>query len=320
MPPKYFPLILLLCLLFTGADYSHAAGKLVAAVLTSDLSRYKDAHRTFIKTLAQKGYDESTIEIITQTPNPDPISWANAIRKFNAIGADIIITYGAPVTLAALRESDVTPIVFVDVYDPVETGITRSMLAPGGNLTGISSKVPMITLIRTVMTLKQIKTMGVLYSSREVGSVVQLKEAKRIAAQLGLAVVEANIISMSGIGNALASFTSTPVDCIYVSESASGSRGLEKIIQKSNEYKIPVVSQMPGAANKGALVALEIDPTEQGQVAAEYAVKILGGKKPGQIPIATPKKIELIINMKTAKNLDIHVPFTVLSESTKIIK
>ncbi len=317
---RYFPLMLLLCLIFTGAEYSHAAGKLVAAVLTSDLSRYKDAHRAFIKALAQKGYDESAIEIITQTPNPDPISWANAIRKYNAIGADIIITYGAPVTLAALRETAGIPIVFVDVYDPVETGIARSMLAPGGNLTGISSKVPMITLIKTVMELKQIRTIGVLYSSREVGSVVQLKEAKRIAAQLGLSVVEANIISMPGIGNALAALFSAHVDCIYVSESASGSRGIEKIIHRANDYMIPVVSQMPGSANKGVLVSLEIDPLEQGQVAAEYAAKILGGKKPGQIPITTPKKIELIINMKAAKTLDIHVPFTVLSAATKIIK
>ena len=58
---------------------SHAGRKVVAAVLTNDVARYKEAHRAFVKTIAQKGFDQSQIELIVQTPNPDPISWANTI-------------------------------------------------------------------------------------------------------------------------------------------------------------------------------------------------------------------------------------------------
>ena len=83
--------------------------KLVAAVLTSDINRYREAHRAFVRTLAQKGYDTGCLDIILQTPNPDPISWANTIRKFEALGADIIVTYGAPITLTAMRETQETP-------------------------------------------------------------------------------------------------------------------------------------------------------------------------------------------------------------------
>ena len=158
---------------------SFAAEKLVAAVLTSDLPRYREAHRSFVKTLAQKGFDQSSTEIILQTPNPDSISWANAIRKFEAIGADIIITYGAPATLVAMHEVHSIPIVFVDVYGPMETGVTRISAMTGSNLCGVSSKVPMTTLIKTAHEFKPIKTIGVIYSSREAGSVVQLQEVKR---------------------------------------------------------------------------------------------------------------------------------------------
>jgi ABC-type uncharacterized transport system substrate-binding protein len=312
-------LLFLLFLAAGGALPARAAGKLVAAVLTSDIDRYREAHRSFVKALAEKGYDQSNTQIVLQTPNPDPISWANAIRKFVAIEADIIITYGAPVTLVAKREVNGTPIVFVDVYGPMETGVTRLASVTGNNLCGVSSKVPMVTLVKTALEFKQIKRMGVIYNSREAGSVVQLHEMRRIGAQQGFAVIEANISSPAGLDAALSTMLSR-VDCLYVSECTHGARGFEKILSKAQAAKVPVISQMPDAAEKGALVSLEVNPAEQGEVAAEYAARVLKGVKPGQLPIITPKKIDLIINMRAARALDLRVPFQGLSAATKILK
>jgi putative ABC transport system substrate-binding protein len=298
---------------------SHAAGKLVAAVLSSDLNRYRDAHRMFVKALAQKGYDQSNTEIIIQNPNPDPISWANSIRKFKALRADVIVTYGAPATMAATREISDIPLLFVDVYGPVETGISRSLTMTGTNLTGISSKVPMATLIKTFREIRPLKSLGVIYNSREVGSVVQLKEIKRLAAQHGFNVVEANVSSPATLDAAIASLV-LQADCIYVSEGSTGSRNLEKIVHRASNVKIPVISQIPESCEKGALIALEVSPGEQGQLAGEYAAKILAGKNPGQLPICSPKKVELIVNLKTAKQLDLTIPFQVLGVASRVIK
>lgn len=316
---RLFTTFLPLFLVLASAVPSFAAGKLVAAVLTSDIPRYREAHRAFVRTLAQKGYDQGNTDIIVQTPNPDPISWANTVRKFQALGADLIVTYGAPVTLAAMRETQDIPIVFVDVYGPVETGISRSMTMTGKNLCGVSSKVPMITLVKTAQEIKQIRNLGVLYSSREAGSLVQLQEMKRIAAQQGFAVVDINVPSSAGLDSILNAMLSR-VDCLYVSECSIGSRLIEKIVARANSHKVPVISQIPESSEKGALVALEVSPVEQGQLAGEYAAKVLNGAKPGQMPIMTPKKIELVINLHAAKALDLHVPFQGLSAATKILK
>jgi len=298
---------------------AHAAGKLVGAVLTSDLPRYREAHRAFVKTLAQRGYDQSKVDIILQSPNPDPISWANAIRKFNALNTDLIVSYGAPATLTAMREVDDTPIVFVDVYGPVETGVSPSMTTTGRNMTGVSSKVPMITLIKTILGIKPVNIMGVLYNSREAGSVVQMKEIKRIAASEGFVVVEANVTTPAGLDGVLSSFLSK-VDCIFVAESSLASQNFEKIVHRANAKRIPVISQMPEASDKGALVSLEVNPTEQGQIAGDYAAKILSGKKAGQFPVLTPKKVDLVVNLRAAKALALHVHFQVLSAATRILK
>jgi putative tryptophan/tyrosine transport system substrate-binding protein len=302
------------------ASDCRAGGKLVAALLSCDLPRYREAHRAFMKALVLKGYDQSNVEVITQTPNPDPISWANSVRKFNAIGADIIVTYGAPATLAALHEANDIPIVFADVYGPVETGIAKSMLSTGHNMAGISSKIPLVTLIRTAMELKPIRSLGVVYDAREEGSLVQLKEARRIAGQLGVALVEVNLTAASGIDAALASLFVARVDCIYVSEGSAGCRGFEKIVHRAGELRIPVISQMPGAAHRGAVLSLEADPAEQGQIAAEYAARILAGRRASQLLVATPKRVELIVNLKVARSLELHVPFPVLSAATRVLK
>ena len=91
-------------------------------------------------------------------------------------------------------------------------------------------------------------------------------------------------------------------------------------MHRAGELKIPVISQMPGAAQKGALLSLKADPVEQGQVAADYAARILAGKKASQLPVVTPKRVDLIVNLKMAKSLELHVPFPVLSAATRVLK
>ncbi|WP_183348136.1 ABC transporter substrate-binding protein [Geomonas paludis] len=312
-------LLLLLGAVIPAAD-SRAAGKLVAALLTCDLPRYREAHKAFVKALVQKGYDQSNVEVITQTPNPDLISWSNSVRKFNAIGADVIVTYGTSATLTALREAQDIPVVYADVYGPVETGVARNMSSSGRNSTGVSSKVPLVTLIKTATELKPIKTLGIISANREEGALVQLKEARKIAAQSGIVLVETNVGSMGALDGALATLYATRVDCVYVTECTAGSRSFEKIVHRCNELKIPVISQMPGAAHKGAVVSLEADPVEQGQLAAEYVARILSGKKASQLPVVTPRRVDLIVNLKAARLLDLNVPFPVLSAATRVLK
>jgi putative ABC transport system substrate-binding protein len=312
-------LIMLIVIAAFPVKTVNSARLIVATVLSSDQPRYRNAHKSFVREMAAKGYDQTSIELVTQIPNPDPISWSNAIRKFNAIGANLIVTFGAPATLAALQESHDIPIVFVDVYAPLETGIAQSLVTPGNNATGVSSKVPLATLIKTALEFKQFKQIGVLYTSREIGSVVQLKEIKRLAVQNRFSVIESNVDSPATLDLALSSLL-TQVDCLYITESSVVGRQLDKVIRRAIDQRIPVISQVPDSGEKGALVSLEAHSGEMGHQAADLAAKVISGKKPAIIPIASPKKVDLIVNMKTARALDLHVPIQVLNIATKIIK
>lgn len=311
--------ILIVIISIVGVTPSFAGRIFVAAVLTSDIPRYQEAYRAFVRGLAAKGFGEGEVEFITQTPNPDPISWANSVRKFNALKPDLLVTFGASATISATQEAVRVPIVFADVYGPVETGISRSMSKTGGNLCGVSSKVPMATLVKTMVAIRPVKTLGILYNRRERGSYVQMQEIKRLAAQQGFAVVEANVPVASGLDAALGHLLAR-CDCVFVSESSVVNRSLERIVHRSTAARVPVISLVPDSAEKGALLTLEVSPVEQGLLAAAHAAKILQGMRPGELPVLTPRKVDLVLNLHSAKALDIQIPFRVLSVATKVLK
>lgn len=311
--------IIIAVISIVGVTPSFAGRIFVAAVLTSDIPRYQEAYSAFVRGLAAKGFGEGEVEFITQTPNPDPISWANSVRKFNALKPDLLVTFGAAATISATQEAVRVPIVFADVYGPVETGISRSMSKTGGNLCGVSSKVPMATLVKTMVAIRPVKTLGILYNRRERGSYVQMQEIKRLAAQQGFAVVEANVPVSSGLDAALGHLLAR-CDCIFVSESSVVNRSLERIVHRATSARVPVISLVPDSAEKGALLTLEVSPVEQGLLAASHAAKILQGNRPGELAVLTPRKVDLVLNLHSAKALDVQIPFRVLSVATKVLK
>ena len=84
--------------------------------MSSDQPRYHEAHRAFVKAIADHGYVLPSTEIILHTPNSDPLSWGAEVRKLDSSRTDLIVTYGAPASLAAVREASGIPVVSADVF------------------------------------------------------------------------------------------------------------------------------------------------------------------------------------------------------------
>lgn len=287
-----------------------AAGKIVAAIMSSDQPRYREAHAAFVKSLAAYGFTQSNTEIILQAPNPDQLSWSNTIRKFNAYNPDLIVAYGAPASLTALKEARGIPVISVDIYASEQ---------PARGTCGISSRVPMITLIKTLQEIYPFRRVGVIYNSRESGSKRQLEDVKKYAVQHGLSVVEANAATAAALDTALNSLLER-AEVIVVTESGIACRQFDRIISRTRAHKIPVVSAMPDAAEKGALLSLEIDPQEQGQVGAEVAARVLQGARTESLSLINPRKVDLIVNIRNAREMGLSVPFSVLDNATRILK
>lgn len=317
---RLFLLLFPLLLLPAVPVRAQAAGKFVAVIITGDLPRYQQAQEAFMKILRAGGLDESKVEVYIQTPNPDPISWANSIRKAVGVNADLIITYGAPASLVAKREARRLPVLFADVYDPVRLGLVKDLAVPGGDISGVSSKTPVETLLRTYVDISKGKRIGALFSPNDPGSVLQVDDLENAATNLGLKVDRHGVSKVSSLGKTCEDLCST-IDVLFIADSTLLQMQLPEILAIANKNKIPVISQIPGLSDMGGLITLEADPTEQGQLVGVHALQILTGmQKALALPVRTPKKVALVINMKVAKELNFTVPFQALSVATRVVK
>jgi putative ABC transport system substrate-binding protein len=310
MRVKVFCIVLLGLLLVGWTIYGHAAVTVIAAFMSSDQPRYREAHRSFVKSLAARGYAPSTTEIILQIPNPDPLSWSNVIRKFNAYKPDLIVAYGASAALTAMKESDGIPVVSVDIYATEQ---------PAKGMCGVSSRLPMTTLLKTLQEIHPCRRIGIIYTSREAGSQRQADDIKKIVRQLGVMVAEGNFTTTAALDAGLNAFIER-VDALITTESSIVCRNFDRVISRAKTHNKPVAAIMPDSAEKGALVSLEINPQEQGYLAAEIAVRILEGATPEHLTLLTPQRVELIVNMRVAHDMGITVPFSVLNNATRVIK
>lgn len=301
----------LLVLLCPGG--ASAAGKTVGVIFTGDLPRYQEAHRAFVSALARAGFDQSKVSIYVQTPNPDPMSWANSARKFAGVGVDVIVAYGAPAALAAVREAHGIPVVFAFVYDPALCGVKKS------NSTGVSSKVPMVTLLKTMKSISPYSKLGVLYNTEERDSVIQYEEAGRISGALGFQV-RGMAVKSAGEVRPKAARLASEVNCLLISCSAVVDKEAGSVISAANRSGIPTLSQVGGQSEKGALLALAPSSAEQGVMAAQETARILRGESPASIGVEGARKIDLVLNLKAASALNLKVPFDVLNAATKVIK
>lgn len=287
-----------------------AAGSGIAVMMSSDQSRYHEAHRSFIKSMIARGYSQQVGEILVQTPNPDQLSWSNTVRKFNAYRPRVIVAYGAPAANVAMKESDGIPVVSVDYY---------ALSKPVKGICGVSSRVPVVTLLKTLQDIKPFRRVGILYSGREAGSQRQAEDIRRAVLQLGATVLDGHFATSAALDAGLNGFIDK-VDVVIATESSIVYRALPRIIERAKSHSVPVVSTIPDAAEKGALLSLEINPQEQGHLAAEIVVRILEGASPEHLSLLMPKRIDLILNMRMARELGITPSFSVLNSATRVIK
>ncbi len=287
------------------------ATKVIAAVMSSDQPRYRDAHRAFIKSLAARGYTSANTEISLHFPNPDSLSWTAIFHKITACRPDLIVAYGAQASLAAMKEIEGVPIVSVDMY---------AAEPPMSGTCGVSSRVSMISLLKTLQDIGPYRRIGIVLNAREVGSQRQAEDIRKYAAQLGMSTIEGNVLSVTSVDSVLTSLLDRVDVIIAVTESSVVYRQFDRIIARARARKIPVVAAMPNAADRGALLSLEINPQEQGHLAAEIVTRILEGARVEHLSLLTPRQVGLVISLPVAREMGIIIPGPVLGNATRIVK
>lgn len=264
------------------------------------------AREGFKKAFADAGIDA---EFDEQNAQGDQATATSIASKFASAKHDLVLAIATPSAQAAAQAIADAPILFTAVTDPVSAQLVDSMDKPGSNVTGTTDMNPVADQISLIKKFApQAKTVGVIYSSGEVNSEVQVRLAKRAADAEGLAVVESTVTNSSEVQQAAEDLASK-VDAIYVPTDNTVVSALASVVQSAEEAKIPLIAGESDSVANGALATYGIDYSKLGHQTGEMAIKILkDGADPATLPVEAQKEYRLTVNTTTLKALGLEMP------------
>jgi putative ABC transport system substrate-binding protein len=245
-------------------------------------------------------------------------------KELIALSPDVLVANAPPSVMAMLRSSRTIPIVFAAVTDPVGLGIVQSLARPGGNATGFLSAefsfgAKWLELLKEIAP--GVRRVGVLTDPNNRGSAPQFATIQAVGRSLG--VDEVIPLSLHDRGETergisdLARSANGGLIALRISEAITR---VELIVKLAAEHRLPAVYPLNLFVASGGLASYGPDIVDQYRQAAGYVDRILKGAKPADLPVQTPTKYELAINLKTAKALGLTLPPSLLARADKVIE
>ena len=237
---------------------------------------------------------------------------------------DVIVAVSETGARAAKDATKTIPIVMVGVgRDPAEAGLIESLARPGGNVTGLTLIAIEVAGRRLELFKEAVPKathLTVLYDPANRGTVAEAKEVQTAGPPLGLTVQSVGVKDADGLETLFATFSKERPDGIYVPGGPLMNTNHKRIADAALKNRIPSVFVRRDAVDGGGLMSYGVDYGAHYGRVAYFVDKILKGTKPTDLPVERPTKFELVINLKTAKALNLTIPQTVLYRADKVIK
>jgi putative ABC transport system substrate-binding protein len=236
----------------------------------------------------------------------------------------LIAATTTPAALAAKKANTTIPIVFETGTDPVQLGLVASMNRPGGNITGVSQLIVEVAPKRLELLHELVPTarvIGLLVNQADTAlAQAQLRAIQSAADTLGLQLQVLNASSERDFDAVFASLIRLRAGGLVITAGSVFLRGMEQLAALTVRHAVPAAYQYREFAAAGGLMSYGPDMTETYRIAGIYTGRILKGDKPADLPVQQSTKIELFINMKTAKTLGITVPLPLSGRADEIIE
>jgi putative ABC transport system substrate-binding protein len=247
-----------------------------------------------------------------------------AARNFEREKVDLIYTTQTSVTIAAKRATADIPIVFCAGADPVVLGLVDSFAKPGGRLVGVYEPGTDLTAKRLEI-LKEIvpklRRIVTFYDPRNPVAIESAKLARDEVARLrGVEFVERHFASIEELQADIRALRAGELDAFFQLSDAMVSNQAQLIIDTARVKRLPTMFLDHSSVIKGGLASYAVSRHEVGRVSAKYVQRILTGVKPKDLPVEGIDKIDLVINLKTAKQIGLTIPPNVLVRANKVIK
>ena len=287
---------------------------------TSQASRLE----VFRQGLRNLGYAEGKDIIIEQRYAEGKLDRVAAIAaELVSLKLDVIVTGGPAATRAAKEATAAIPIVMGFDYDPVGSGVVASLARPGGNVTGLSSLAPEISgkqleLLKEV--IPRLSRVAVLGNSTEPAIGQLRKEAELVAGAVNVKLQYLDVLAPKDISAGFQAATKGRAEAVLALSSFVIISQRTQIADLAIKNRLPAIYPWPEFVEDGGLMTYGPNSNDLFRRAAAYVDKILKGAKPADLPVEQPTKFELVINLKTAKQIGLTIPPNVLARADRVIK
>jgi putative ABC transport system substrate-binding protein len=246
-----------------------------------------------------------------------------AAEELVALAPDVIFVTTNPAVSALLQQTRALPIVFTLVSDSVGSGFVASLAHPGGNITGFHNFEPELAgkwLEVLNEIAPRVRRVAFVHVPQIAAHVAFLNVIRATSAALDVAVTAAGAHNAGEIESTIKEFAQEPNGGLIVAPSPITTSRRELIIALAARLNLPAIYPFRYFPESGGLVSYGIDQIEQARGGASYVDRILRGATPGELPVQLPTKYELVINLKTAKTLDLDVPLSLQQRADDVIE
>jgi putative ABC transport system substrate-binding protein len=280
--------------------------------------------KAFVDALQQLGWTVGqNIQLEYRTAEGDPNKLRTLVAELIALTPDVILSQSSISIAALLQETRTIPIVFTVVADPVGAGYVDSLAHPGGNATGFinfeySLAGKWLEVLKEIAP--RVTHVAVLRDLSIAAGAAQFAAIQGAAEPRGVDLRPINVRDTGEIEKAITAFASSPNGGLIVTGSPQMTTHRTLIIDLAARYRLPAVYNAPLFARAGGLISYGSNLIDQFPRAAQYVDRILKGEKPADLPVQTPTKYDLTINLKTAKALGLTVPLSMQQLADEVIE
>ncbi|MEG3293041.1 tryptophan ABC transporter substrate-binding protein [Streptococcus suis] len=271
--------------------------------------------------LEEGGYSTTdNLDIDFMNAEADQSQVQTMSKKLVDNGNELLIGIATPAAQGLANATTELPIIMGAVTDPVGANLVKDLKNPGGNITGVSDQTPVADAVSLIKEITpEAKTIGVLYSSNEDNSKIQVAEFKAAAEEAGYTVLEYAVASSNEIA-ATVEVASSKADVLFTPVDNTVASAFSTVVSVANKTKTPIFTSVEDMVEGGGIASVTLSQYDLGVATGKMAAKILDGANPADTPVQIFNEGTVVVNQKVAKELGITLSDDVISKASKVIE
>ena len=246
----------------------------------------------------------------------------NLMQELKAANVDVVVTISYPAAAAA-KSSGVPTVIASGSGDPVKTGLVASLARPGGNVTGISDDAAALSTKRLGLLKEmapQLRKVAMLWNKDDLGMSLRYDASAKAAQDIGVTVLPLGVREPDDFNEAFAAMDRDPPDAILMVTDSLTLLNRKRVFDYAAGHRLPAIYEQDFMTRDGGLMSYGADPKESFDRAAALAANIFQGAKPADLPFELPTRYLLLINLKTAKAMNLTVPNSLSALADEVIE